>query len=340
MKNIKKYNYNNKDRGLLSDSYHNNLKRTIEEIISFIMDIFFSKKLNLPNEQEKNLINDLRKNTVDFSYDFQQSEAESEWMKHAKRVSELIQIDDPRRFLKWNPVKDTMGGSNYFFVTHELKYLKSNLNWRDRWKENLSEDKIGCQSPFFLYPKSSGNLIHHAYILANFENHSNKKIDDMDFVFDFGGGYGSICRLIHRLGFKGKYLVYDIPVFSQLQTFFLKSIGLPVYSINEFKKIESGICCISNYEDLERYFTEIKNLKPSKNLFVATWSISETSIRTRDSIIKFFDLFDTFIIGYQDRFGEVDNRKYFKKLITQINKLTWIEKELKHLPHHNLLLGF
>lgn len=339
MKDKKLYNYYNKSRGLLDDSYHQNVKRNIEQSISFIMDLFFSKKLAPPNKKEISLINDLRKNTLNFQYYSSESSAENEWMKHAKRVSELIQIDDPRKFLKWNPVKDTMGGSNYFFVISELNYLRFRSQWNARWKKVLHEDKIGCQTPFFLYPKSSGNLIHHAYVLANFENNLNKKINETDFIFDFGGGYGSICRLIHRLGFRGKYLIYDIPVFSQLQIFFLKSIGLSVYSIEEFKRVDTGICCISNYKDLEEYFTESENLKNSKNLFIATWSISESSMKTRDSIMKFIKLFNSFLIGFQDKFGEVDNKRYFSEVTKHMTNLTWVTKKLKQLPHHNLLLG-
>lgn len=332
------YKENNKERGLLNDSYQNNTRRFLEKIISFFMDLF-NNNLKNPDEREQRLIDELRKNTLDFSYDSKGSKAEDEWMKHAERVSKLIQVDDPRRFLTWNPIKDTMGGSNYLFVIPELKYLKTRPDWHDKWRKALLEDKIGNQTPFFLYPKSSGNLIHHAYIVANLEEKTEKKVDNVDFVFDFGGGYGSVCRLIHRLGFKGKYLIYDISVFSQIQIFFLKSIGLPVLSFEEFKKADSGICCISSLDQLKEYFSENKMISDSNSLFIAMWSISESPISTRKPIMDFLNLFNIFIIGYQDMFGEVDNREYFREIKNNRNNVTWHERPLKHLPRHNLLLG-
>lgn len=339
MENIKILKKNNRERGLLSDSYHNNTRRFLEKVISFFMDLFSNYNLKDPNELEQELISELRENIKNFSYTSKGSKAEDEWMKHAKRVANLIEFDDPRKFLMWNPIKDTMGGSNYFFVISELKYLKKRPDWNDRWKHALIEDNIGNQTPFFLYPKGSGNLIHHAYVIANFEEKTKKKIDNIDFIFEFGGGYGSVCRLAHRLGFKGKYLIYDISVFSQLQKFFLKSIGFLVYSFEEFKKAEVGICCISNIDQLKEYFSENKMRLNSNNLFIAMWSISESPMSTRKPIMEFFHLFNTFVFGYQDTFGEVDNKEYFKEFKNIRNNVTWHERSLKHLPRHNLLLG-
>ena len=47
-------------------------------------------------------------------------------------------------------------------------------------------------------------------------------------IVEFGGGYGSMCRLLHKLGFSGQYFIYDLPEFVALQRYFLKSIGMPV----------------------------------------------------------------------------------------------------------------
>lgn len=332
------YKENNKERGLLSDSYQNNARRFLEKIISFFMELF-TYTLNDPDEKEKALINELRENTRNFSHNSNGSDAEDEWMKHAKRVSKLIEVDDPRRFLTWNPVKDTMGGSNYLFVIPELRYLKRMQDWNERWKNAIIEDKVGKQTPFFLYPKSSGNLIHHGYVVANFEKNTGKRVDEMDFIFDFGGGYGSVCRLIHNLGFKGKYLIYDIPVFSQLQIFFLKSIGLPVCTFEEFNKVDRGICCISDIEQLKKYFLENGSIANINALFIAMWSVSETPIRTRKEIMEFEYLFNNFIIGFQNQFGEVDNKKYFEKLKNRKKNIRWCEQSLQQLPCHNLLVG-
>jgi hypothetical protein len=37
---------------------------------------------------------------------------------------------------------------------------------------------------------------------------------------EFGGGYGALCLAVQSGGFTGQYVIFDLPVFSQV--FFLK----------------------------------------------------------------------------------------------------------------------
>lgn len=340
IKQTKEYTENNKERGLLSDTYHNDFRRHCECIISFFVNLLLTPKLRTkPTDTEQALIDELRKNTSNFEFSSNGLQSEDEWMKHAKRTANMIQIDDPRRFLTWNAIKDTMGGSNYLFVIQELKYLKSLPNWKTKWKPAIIEDKFGQQPPFFLYPKSSGNLIHHAYVLATFENMTQKNIEDLDFIFDYGAGYGSVCRLAHRLGFKGKYLLYDISVFSNLQTYFLKSIGMKVIPFNNFLNVKNGICCISNIDLLTTYIQQTPNYNSQNALLMGMWSISESPLISRCSITNHISSFHNYLFGFQDMFGEVDNRKYFTKLCKDLPDVCWHYQRLKHLPGHNLLCG-
>ena len=340
-KNLSKlYKENNGHRGLMNDTYHNNFRRKCELVITFFVNLFLTKKLKAkPTPREQELIDELRKDTLNFSHASNGLKSEDEWMKHAQRTANMIQIDDPRRFLTWNAIKDTMGGSNYFFILHELKYLKSLPDWKTRWKPAIVEDNFGQQPPFFMYPKSSGNLIHHAYVLAMFENMTKKKIDDLSFIFDYGAGYGSVCRLAHRLGFKGKYLMYDISVFSGLQSYFLKNIGMEVISFDDFLAAEKGICCISDFEKLNAYMEKSPNYKTESSLLMGMWSISESPLKTRSNVMRYLSSFSYFLFGYQDMFGEVDNNLYFEQIRKDLPLVSWNYERLKHLPGHNLLCG-
>lgn len=339
MNKSKLFEENNKERGLIDDTYQNSFNRLCEKTISYFTELLYLKKIQSPTLKEQELINELRENTKEFSFVSNGSDAEDEWMKHARRVASLIQADDPRCFLSWNPIKDTMGGSNYFFVIPELNFLKSLCDWRERWSFAIQEDSIGNQSPFFLYPKSSGNLIHHAYVMAKFETLTGKKINEMDFIFDFGGGYGSVCRLVHRLGFKGRYLIFDISVFSFLQQFFLKNIEMPVKTFDDFIVSTNGICCISDYALLKKIFAS-NIFSSNSSLFIGMWSVSETPLNTRNEIMAHASLFGNYLIGYQDKFGEVDNMNYFELIKSSLPNISWTEERLKQLPCHNLLCGF
>src|SRR5207244_11597755 len=76
-------------------------------------------------------------------------------------------------------------------------------------------------------------------------------VDDLACVLEFGGGYGSMCRLFHNLGFRGRYLIFDLPAFSALQRFFLRSIGMCVGSPEEFRDGACGVALSSNVGDLQ-----------------------------------------------------------------------------------------
>jgi len=266
------------------------------------------------------------------------SPAERAWKENANRLWQKIRLDDPRNFLRWDVIIETMCVNNEPFIEIEFNHLKKLEEWQERWKTALKEISTGHPIPFFLYPKSSGNLIHQAYHLCKFEEKTGTNIDTFNFVFEFGGGYGSMCKLFHNLGFKGKYLIFDLPQFSALQRFYLKSTGLPVHNVESFGLASSGVICISSINDLKAV---IERSTGNQNcLFIALWSMSEAPIEVRDSIFELIKGFDSYLIAYQNCFHEIDNNKYFKVLSSKHQgDMTWQNIETEHLPGNSYLFG-
>jgi len=262
--------------------------------------------------------------------------SEKEWFENTKRLRELILNDDPREFLRWDVILKTMAVTNASYVCAELKYLKSRLDWGDRWEEAICESRVGHPLPYWRYPKSSGNLITHAYHLARFEEETVMRANDMSFIFEFGGGYGSMSRLIHHLGFEGKYVLFDLPAFSALQKFFLESLGLPLLSSETFESARGGILCISDMEELKGILSASVESKGS--MFIATWSISETPVELRNVILPLVRSFEGFLIGYQSQFREVNNIDFFKRWTTDQGNVQWYEWKIAHIPNHNRYL--
>src|SRR5262249_29537133 len=147
--------------------------------------------------------------------------------------------------LRWDVIQDTMFVGAASYVAKELTFLKKHPDWASRWRRAIQESPIGHPLRYPFFPASSGNLIHHAFHLAQFEEKTQIQVNNIGFVLEFGGGYGSMCRLLHNLGFHGKYVILDLPFFSLLQSFYLKSLGLPVHSIEDFKTANEGIVCVS-----------------------------------------------------------------------------------------------
>jgi hypothetical protein len=226
---------------------------------------------------------------------------------------------------------------NKRYVSTELDFLRNLPDWDDRWREAIIESQVGHPLPYWKYRRSSGNLIHHAYHIAQFEQKTAMCVHNVSFVFEFGGGYGSMCRLFHNLGFQGKYIIFDLPGFVALQNFFLKSIGIRIHSAKSFKTSKSGVVCIS---DLELLRTVLENHDDfSNSMFVATWSISETPANLRGLILSLLRKFKGFLIAYQDQFGEVNNIGFFRNWINTQNDVKWYNWQIEHLEHNSYLIG-
>ena len=296
------------------------------------------KPLTPPTDKEVALSEDLKWALRSFSpvENVSTLSSEMEWASNLNRLREMIISGDPREFLRWDVIRKTMFVSSGDYLDEELAYLQSRSDWDSRWYKAIKETETGHPPPYLSLPETSGNLIHHAYHIAKFEEKGGRRIDDIEFAFEFGGGYGSMCRLFHNLGYTGKYLIFDFPFFSALQTFFLKSIDITVCSEAEFKSMNKGVLCLSEMDKLPNFTSDISE----NTMFIATWSISETPLSLRNSILPLIGEFTNILIAYQHKFGEVDNIKFFEEWSqAHIHNTLWTTWPIQHLPGNRYLVG-
>ncbi|MBT9169366.1 MAG: hypothetical protein DDT19_02725 [Syntrophomonadaceae bacterium] len=310
----------------------------LRKIVRKVFTLLFDKPLPMATAREVELIDDLRK--VFRAIEQQEiggcTPSESFWRNNMNRLKELVLNDDPREFLRWDVVRETMFVGNASYISKELDYLKKHKEWDVRWRDAIRELPTGRPLPFFKYPSSSGNLIHHAYHLARFEDKTNTRIQDMQQIFEFGGGYGSMCRLAHRLGFKGKYIIFDLPSFSVLQAFYLKCLDLAVRDADSFDGVDNGVFCISDLDALQT----MTPVSGDNSLFIATWSLSESPIHVRAKVVPFLQRYGAFLLAYQELFGEVDNVKYFSGLGEDREGIQWSMCQIDHVPKSWYLFGW
>jgi hypothetical protein len=276
--------------------------------------------------REAQLVSELRQKARGISLN-SKFDTNTEWGKNSRRLLELIQIGDPREILLWDVILETMFVENQPFLKKELYYLLHESNKRDRWENAIIEHTVGCPPPYFGYLKSSGNLIHHAYHLAQFEDKAGLDVSNLDVVFEFGGGYGSMRRLFANLNFKGKYIIFDLLIFSAIQKYYLNSI-------NE----HDDTIYVTDLADLKSALLGVLD-KRQKSLFVATWSLSESPASVRDAIVQFLPSFDYVLFAYQKRFGEMENLNYFSDFPETYKTHQWHQWEIKHLPENYYLVG-
>lgn len=264
--------------------------------------------------------------------------SEKDWMANLREIRDAVLHRDPREFLRWHVISSTMFAKYPDYAIPELACLKAQESWRSRWMPAIEESPVGHPLPYYRYPKSSANLIHHAYHLAQFETRTQIHVAQADLVFEFGGGYGSMCRLVHKLGFRGRYVIFDLPGLSELQQFYLQSLGLRTHSLSSWSSAQNGILCTSDKSELTAALGEAGPHSRNR-LFIATWSLSESPVALRDELAPLFHSFDLFLIAYQHRFCEVDNRAFFTQWKREQEGVVWQEWEIDHMAASSYLIG-
>lgn len=253
------------------------------------------------------------------------SPSEHRWQENMSELREQLLQRDPGDFLRWDVIRRTMFVGSARYVRHELEALRSDAEWRSRWRPAILEDRAGRPPGFPRYRASSGNLIHHAFHVLQYERGSGHRTSDMDCVVEFGGGYGSMCRLVHRLGFRGRYVIIDLPVFSALQRYFLEDTGLARHA---------DIRCVSEPEEALPLITG------TRRLFIATWSYSEVPESVRGRIAPTMSACSHLLMGFQDRFEDLVNHD----LEAEVRRVcgperSWRSTAIPHLPGNRYLFA-
>lgn len=236
-----------------------------------------------------------------------------EWNSNRRELREMAAGRDPRYFLAWPVLQRTMvvPSDAPYVVDHELPAVRE-----AGWLPLLAEDLVGCP---WLIPgtSTSGNLVHHAYHLLRFEAATGVTAASHDNVTEFGGGYGGMARLLYRLS-GGRVLadIVDVPEFACLQRYFLRSVGMPDERVHQRRTVLGG-----------------------RRLLIATWSLSEVAESVRRQFLEDAGPFDSYLLAYQTRFGEVDNEAWFESLKASTEGVEWSSEPIDHIPGNSYLFG-
>jgi hypothetical protein len=247
--------------------------------------------------------------------------ADPAWHDNRRRLQQLILHDNPARFLTWPVILNSMFMNDLSVAAPELAALQAQPDYATRWQPALREDALGAPARTPLHPNSSNNLIHHAYNLLQLGHN----VEQLPTILEFGGGYGSTARLAFRLGFRGRYVIFDLPEFFALQRFYLGTLGLPV--ARDPTAGTPAIHCISTMEALQTLF-------PQHNpaLFLATWSFSETPPAFRRQFLPLLRNAHRLLIAYQHSFGNADNLASFADLARHLPGRRVRDYAIDHLP--------
>lgn len=129
----------------------------------------------------------------------------------------MLREENLDNFLKWSTVSEA-------FFTGTTGYVKDIYDeLPERYKSVISDSGIGNPE---IYRGTSGTYILQAYYIWRWEQATKKDIAEQAHIVEFGGGYGVMALLSHRLGFRGTYIIIDLPEAHLLQMYYLKAHGL------------------------------------------------------------------------------------------------------------------
>ncbi|KUI24088.1 hypothetical protein AU196_10075 [Mycobacterium sp. IS-1742] len=109
-------------------------------------------------------------------------------------------------------------------VPHELPYVREHLEDEGL----LAEDAVGAP-PTVPVPgtdvRTSPNTVHQLYHLLRYQDATGWRVRDASTVVEWGGGFGSLMRLLVRLhGGAPTCVIVDTPVFSAVQWLYLSAV--------------------------------------------------------------------------------------------------------------------
>lgn len=205
-------------------------------------------------------------------------------------------------------------------VAGALAHLRARHDWRRRWRGAVRETTLGRPRPLPRCPWSSANAIFQAYHLCRFEEVTGRSLASMPLIVEFGGGYGRGCKLVHDLGFRGTYVIFDLPEVAVLQRFYLRHLGIPVTDARPAGWPARGVVTVVEVADLQAL---LRARPPGEAAFVAIGSLSEAPIALRDTLLAQVASFDAFLVFYSAQHDALDNRAYFARWRTALPNHDW-----------------
>lgn len=251
------------------------------------------------------------------------------WDVGRRRLREAVLADDPARLLTWPVIRDTMlvAGDRHPYLAAELAALQDDDGWEQRWRPACADD-TGAPPPVPGLPGASGNRLHHAYQFLQLERAGAGGVRDYRHLVEFGGGYGAMCAVAHRLGFSGSCLLFDLPEWSALQRWYLGELGL-------FSGEDGAVRTSSDEAELR---AEVAGAD-ERSLLIAMWSLSETPLELRERILPGGDRFGGYLFGYQAAFEGIDNLAWFARFQRDRPDVEWTGGEPEPASGNRYLVG-
>ena len=227
----------------------------------------------------------------------------SSWARHRRAMRHHVEKSVPEELCRWSTIQAGIYVGETQATADQYNYLIARPRF-GQYKIGMTESTFGAPTPTSMASYASGYSIHLTMHLAKWEECTWRKIEYLNTIVEFGGGYGLMCAIARRMGFTGQYVIADFPEMCLLQEYYLGNLGYEV----DTRPIDDG----GNHESLPQHV----------DLLIGCYSISEAPFGTRDRFLALANP-DSMLITYQPEYEGKDNSTYFRLYSLTHTEYTW-----------------
>lgn len=216
------------------------------------------------------------------------------WEAWSRELWERGQVEDPAGFMGWPCIYHTM------LVRHwDMSWQLSQLQ-AVGWAHICTPPDISLNPEPQLYPGMilDTNLINLAYHFLQWEQRTGRKVNELSSIVEWGGGYGGQVLIARRLGFTGKYTIYDLPEFSLLQEWFLGKVGIDA-TLRQWPPRQT-----------------------TSDLLIAVYSLSEMPLAQRFKVLEKLGA-KSYLLAYTPTWEDYNNEAWFFDWACSKPEFTW-----------------
>jgi hypothetical protein len=205
----------------------------------------------------------------------------ADWAQRNRDLERALLPRPPEDFLHHPAIRFQMFVDERV-LPHELPYVRARVPELGL----LAEDPVGGP-PLVPVPgtdvRTSSNTVHHLHHLLRYEEETGRRVADAGTVVEWGGGFGSLMRLLVRLHGGGPTcVVLDTPVFSALQWLYLSAVLGPdrvlLHSEGPVQPVPGHVNIVP--------IGLAAQLRVEADLFVSTWALNESTPAAQRHVIE------------------------------------------------------
>ena len=215
----------------------------------------------------------------------------SEMREVFKHDSETLPLD---RFKAWTSIMSVPLMSNHKhseYIRLALQYSYESELYRNALIDPLHGMNGEDYGQFYQIFSDLQTTMNRVQLLAHLimTGYTAEKLANMETILEIGAGVGDLADIIYKLGFKGKYYIYDFEELKPFQEYNHKQSGLETTWLHDVEQLSAAEL---NYD-----------------LTIATWSLTEMPIDFRNTFITSFNT-TNWLVAYSKEIFGINNQEW------------------------------